>query len=112
MKCLNVFLGITTLALGIAGAAAPAYDLRLTGPTWVGATQLQPGQYKVEIEGEKAIFKKGKSVVEVPVTIGAAEKKFTYTSFTISEDKMKEIDFAGTKSKVMFAADAPAVKGN
>jgi len=112
MKSTKMILTFATLALGIASAAATSYDVKFTGPTKIGGTELKAGDYKLELQGEKAIFKMGKTVVEVPATVSTNEKKFSSTSLSISDSKLKEIDLAGTKSKVMFSADAPVAKGN
>jgi hypothetical protein len=104
MKCTKVILGFAVLALGIASAAT-SYDVKLTGPTWIGATQMKAGEYKVEIQGGMAVFKSGKNVVEIPATMGTSEQKYSATSLSIIDSKLREIDFGGTKSKITFTAD-------
>ena len=107
MKPTKVILSLATLALGIASAAT-SYDVKLTGPTWIGATQMKAGEYKVEMQGNMAIFKSGKNVVEIPATMGTSEQKYSATSLSIVDSKLREIDFGGTKSKITFTADVQA----
>ena len=107
MKPTKVILSLATLALGIASAAT-SYEVKLTGPTWIGATQMKAGDYKVELQGGMAIFKSGKNVVEIPATVGTSEQKYNATSISIVDSKLREIDFGGTKSKISFAADVQA----
>ena len=58
----KLLIGFAALGIGIASAASD-YKVELTQPTHVGATELKAGTYKVEVEGDKAVFKSGKEVV-------------------------------------------------
>jgi hypothetical protein len=107
MKLTKVTLGLATLALGIASAAT-SYNVKLYDPMWIGGTQLKAGEYKVEMQGDKAVFKMGKSVVEVPATFGTNDKKYASTSFVSEDSKVLEIDLGGTTSKIIFSAGAGA----
>ncbi len=64
MKITKLMLGACVFSLGIATAAS-SYHVRIADPTWVGATQLKPGEYEVRVEGDKVTFKQGKNVVAV-----------------------------------------------
>ena len=79
----------------------------------VGTTQLKAGDYKVEMQGDKAVFKSGgKTVAEVPATMGASDKKYVYTSLSSKDSKLNEIDLGGTKSKIVFAPEAERAIGS
>jgi hypothetical protein len=105
MKFTNVMLTLSTLALGIASAAS-SHTVSFYEPVWVGATQLKAGDYTVEMQGDKAVFKNGgKKVAEVPATLGSNDQKYKYTSFSSAASKVKEIDLGDTKSKIVFAPD-------
>jgi hypothetical protein len=110
MKLTKVMLSIATLALGVASAAS-SYDIKLYDPMWVGATQLKPGDYTVEMQGDKAVFKSGKKVIEIPATLGTNDQKFKSTTLLSLDKKIQEIDLGGTKSKIVFTSDTPAAKG-
>lgn len=105
MKLTKVVFGLATLGLGIASAAA-SYDVTLTSSTWIGATELKAGAYKVEMQGSMAVFKSGKKTVEVPATLSNSDQKYSATSLSISSSKLTEIDFGGTKTKIVFSPDA------
>ncbi len=103
MKLMKVTFSLATLALGVASAAS-SYNVKLYDPMWIGSTQLKAGDYKVEMQGDKAVFKSGKNVVEVPATMGTVDKKFSATSFVSEKAQLQEIDLGGTTSKILFSS--------
>jgi hypothetical protein len=110
MKLTKVTLGLATLALGVASAAS-SYTVKLYDPMWAGTTQLKAGEYKVEMQGDKAVFKSGKQVIEVPATLGTSEQKYKVTSLMSTDKKIQEIDLGGTTSKIVISPSAtPAAK--
>jgi|HubBroStandDraft_6_1064221.scaffolds.fasta_scaffold1041561_1 hypothetical protein len=94
---------ISTLALGIASAATP-YDVTLLDNVSVGKTELKAGDYKLEMQGDKAVFTTGKKTVAVPATLGKSDQPFASTVFVSQHAKLKEIDLGGTQDKILFAA--------
>ena len=100
-------LSVATLAIGIASAAS-SYSVKFYQSVQIGATELKPGDYKVEMQGDKAVFKSGKNVVEVPATLEKGDKKYNFTSFTSADSKVNEIDLGGTNMKIVFG---PAAAG-
>jgi hypothetical protein len=106
MKFMKLTFGLGTLALGIASAAS-SYSVKINESMSIGGTQLKAGEYKVEMVGDKALFKIGKSVVEVPATLGKSDRMYPYTALVTENSKIVEIDFGGTTAKILFS---PAVK--
>lgn len=105
MKSIKLTFGIAVFALGVASAAS-SHSVDLKRAVTIGSTELQAGSYKVEIQGDKAVFKSGKNVVEVPATSGTNVKKFGTNGIVTSGSKLVEIDFGGTTEKIVFSADA------
>jgi hypothetical protein len=106
MKLKTVVFSLSMFAAGIASAASAGYSITLYDPISVGTTQLKAGEYKVEMQGDKAVFKMGgKTIAELPATMGTSDKKYMYTSLSSKDSKLSEIDLAGTKSKILFAPD-------
>jgi hypothetical protein len=103
MKALKLTFGLAALALGIANAAS-SYKVKIFEPVWVGSTELKIGEYKVEMMGDKAVFKMGKSSVEIPATFGANERKFMSNALVTEGKQLVEIDLGGTADKIMFAS--------
>jgi len=108
MKFMKLTFGIAALALGVASAAS-SYSVKLYDSVWIGGTQLKAGEYKVEMLGDKAVFKTGKTSVEIPATFAKNDRKFSNTAFVSEGTKVLEIDLGGTMDKILFSA-APAAQ--
>ena len=108
----KLLLGACVFALGIATAAS-TYHVKIADPTWVGGTQLKPGEYDVKVDGDKITFKQGKNVVAVAAKVETSATKYSDTQMDIKTEngqaKLKELDLGGTKSKIMLT-DASAVE--
>ena len=103
MKALKLTFGLAALALGIANAAS-SYKVKVFTPVWVGSTEIKAGEYKVEMMGDKALFKLGKSTVEVPATFAANERKYMSNALVTEGKQLVEIDLGGTADKIVFAS--------
>lgn len=77
---------------------AESHKIVIARPTMVGATQIAPGNYTLEVEGGKALFKNGKKVLaETTVTVETAQIKFNATAVLYTADgKLKSISIKGT----------------
>jgi hypothetical protein len=106
MKFMKLTFGLATLALGIASAAS-SYSVKLNDSVSIGSTQMKVGEYKVEMQGSKAVFKIGKTAVEVPATLVKSDQKYAVTSLVSEGTKLLEIDLGGTSEKILFS---PAVQ--
>lgn len=106
MKLTKWMLGACVFSLGIATAAT--YRVRIVDPTWVGQTELKPGEYDVHVDGDKVTFKLGKNVVSVPAKVETNTRKFSDTQMDVKTEngqaQLKEIDLGGTTSKVTFGS--------
>jgi hypothetical protein len=96
-------LTLAMFALATASAASH-YTLTLDATEWAGDKELKPGIYNVEVVGDKAVFKTGKTAVEVPATVQKSDKKYSLTSFQALDSKIEEIHLGGTSTKIVFAS--------
>ena len=95
--------------LGLSLASAKSYEISVDSVSKAGDVQLQPGLYKVSIDGAKVKFTaetSGKSV-ETNATVDTANKsKFDTTSLETEQVKgvttIHEIDLGGTLTKIKF----------
>lgn len=98
-------LSLATFALAVASAAS-TYKVTLFQPSLVNGTELQPGEYKVEVKDNKAIISKGKQSVEAPVTTETADSKFSSTTVRYQNGdgkyRLQEIRIGGTNTKLIF----------
>jgi hypothetical protein len=99
-----------------AASAATKYDITLFQPTIVNGTELRPGDYKVEVEGDKAVFKQGKTLLlKTPVRVQDSGEKNRTNAVRYAQGanaKLQEIRLGGTRTKLVFegggSADAAA----
>ena len=101
-KALAVLL---VAGIGVAYAAS-SYHVTLSKPTTINGTQLNPGDCKLELQGDKVIIKQGKTTVESNVTVENADHKFGLTAVGYSTDApgtlLRDIRLAGTTLKLLF----------
>ena len=95
------------LVAGLAIASARSYTVNLFQPSLVGATELKPGQYKIEVNESKAIIRQGKVQTESPVKVEEGDTRFdtTVVRYVNSADgkvRIQEIRIGGTKTKLLF----------
>jgi hypothetical protein len=100
----KLLLSFAIVALGIASAASNTFKVTIDKPTWVGGTELQAGEYKVQTEGDKITLTMGKKVtLTVPAKVETSDKRFDTTSLRVdSKQKLEEIRVGGTTMRVVF----------
>jgi hypothetical protein len=102
------FLIVGALSLAsFAVASAKSYDIVLSGPTMAGATQLQPGEYKLKVENNQATFTdQNQKSFTAAVKVENAGQKFQETQVETSHqgdmDHISAIDLAGSTTKLNF----------
>jgi hypothetical protein len=110
----NVALLVVTLALSV--ASARDFDVTLYQPSVVAGTQLQPGEYKLELNGTKMVLKNGGSTLECDVRVEIAGKKFDRASVRYEEANgkslVREIRLRGTDMKLVVTEPAGSSAGS
>lgn len=105
MSFLKCVMCLGALAIGVASAAS-GYQVTLPEATTVAGHELKPGDYKVEVNGDKATIKAGKNTVEAAVktVTGDAVYRETLVRYTNGDGKyhLSEIRLGGTKTKLVF----------
>jgi hypothetical protein len=91
-----------TVAL-TAASAATKYNVTLFQPAFVYGIGLKPGDDKANVEGDKAVFKRGKTLSEAPVRAqDTGENTRTNTTRYIQGARLREIRLGGTRAKLVF----------
>lgn len=93
--------GFATLALA-AASAATSYNVTFFEPVTVNGTKLKPGNYKVEVNENKAVIKQGKPVAETAVKVENNDKKYPTTTVRLAGAQVEEIHFGGTRTRIVF----------
>ena len=101
----KLMFSFATLALAVASAAS-SYHFSIFQPSTVAGKELKPGDYKIELNGDKATIKVGKQTLEATVKVESGTEKFSETSvrYNSADGKMlvQEIRLGGTKTKLVF----------
>jgi hypothetical protein len=109
MKIQRLTLALSVFALGLASAAS-GYHVTLTGTMWAGSTELKPGEYQVQVENGKAVFKNKKNTIEVPAKMETANSKFQATALSSStsggKEKLDAIEIGGTNTRIVMGSSA------
>jgi hypothetical protein len=109
---MNKKLLVSAIAFaGMALAAGKSYTVTLYGPAMVGNTELKAGEYRVEVDHDKAVIKSGKTQKEATVKVETAESKYTNTTVRLGageKPQIQEIRLGGTNTKLVFTGNSGA----
>ena len=88
-------------------ASATTYNVKLVETTSVHGTQLKAGDYKLDVDNGKAVFRHGKTSVESAAKVATGDRKFKDTKFvydngTNGQLTLREIDLGGSNVRVVL----------
>jgi hypothetical protein len=92
---------------GLAVASPRSYTVSLFAPATVGTTELKPGDYKIEVNDQKAVIHQGKVRTESDVKVEEGDTKFAktvvrYVNNPDGKVRIQEIRIGGTKTRLVF----------
>ena len=99
--------GFAVLALAVASAAS-GYNVTFFEPVVVNGTTLKAGDYKVEVNDNKAILRQGKTVAESPVKVESNDTKYSKTTVRLTGTQVDEIRVGGTHTRLVFEKNGVA----
>lgn len=98
-------LAIALFTVGI--ASAKTHSIKIHTSSDVAGHELAPGNYKLELDGEKLTITNGKQTVESAVKVEETAEKFAQDSVRYIETdgkmKVREIRLGGTNTKLVFS---------
>ena len=97
----TLLFSFVSVGLTVASAAT-SYSVKFWDPVTVNGAKLQPGEYKVEVNGNTAVIKNGKKVAEVPVKVENVDQKYSANTVRMDGDRVSEIRIGGTHTKLVF----------
>jgi hypothetical protein len=87
-------------------ANAKSFSVTLFQPSIVGGAELQPGEYKLDLNESKVDIHSGKKSAEADVKVENGDQKFSSTSVRYQNGdgkyRVQEIRLGGTKTKLVF----------
>ena len=97
-KLLTIAICFSTMALSAFGAG-----LTVTSPVSAGGKELKPGEYKFEMQGDKVVFKDGKTTIaEAPATSETVAKKYADTTYESTSGKITAIRVGGSTTRIVL----------
>ncbi len=92
-----------TFALAIASAAS-TYHVTVAQKAVLGSTELKPGDYKIEVTGDKAVLKVAGKPCEASVKVETGSQKFSNTMIEVdNQNHIKAIRVQGTNATLVFS---------
>jgi hypothetical protein len=108
-KKIVVVFAILALAIGFAGSAPSGHSsfrINLLQPAVVNGTDLQPGEYRLNVGDNKITLVQGKKSVEAPAKIETGDSKFESTSIRYvangGKQVISEIRLGGSKTRILL----------
>ena len=108
MKIKNLVLAGSLAAFTMSLAVAKTYDISFTSATKVGNIELKAGNYRLNVNGTKAIFTEVDTLktVTTDVKVENSDTKFSETRIDSTTEGsttvVKDIELGGTKTKIDF----------
>lgn len=97
---------LLVFAVFAVAATAESYKVTLFQPSVLGGTELNPGEYRLNVEGSKAVLVRGKQSVEVPVKVENSDQKYASTTVRCAtadgKYSIQEIRLGGTRTRLVF----------
>lgn len=89
----------------VALASAKTYEITIDQVAKAGSIELQPGQYKLKVEGSQAVFTDSHDKsFSVPAKLENGSRKFPYTSIESANqggmDTIQAIDLGDSKTQL------------
>jgi hypothetical protein len=97
----KMLFGFASVAVMVASAAS-GYNVKFFDTVMINGAKLQPGEYRVEVNGNTAVIKHGKTVTEAPVKVENSDEKFQNNTVRLDGDRVSEIRLGGTHTRLVF----------
>jgi hypothetical protein len=105
MKLAKWLVCLGVAAMAVVGAAT-SFSVTFLQSAIVGGTELKAGDYRVELDGDKAVIRSGKHMVEAPVKVQTDDVKHreTIVRYNNGDGKyhVSQILIGGSKTTLVF----------
>jgi VWFA-related protein len=89
-------------ALAVASTPPAPFNVTFTSNALAGDTQINPGTYRVTVDGNQTVFTIGKQSVQATATVERSAVVFSGTMLEVAGNKIQAIDVGGTDTKIVF----------
>jgi len=87
-------------------ASAKSFNVTLFQPSIIGGAELQPGEYKLDLNESNLVIRNGKKRAEATVKVESGDRKFSSTSVKYQNGdgkyRVQEIRLGGTTTRLVF----------
>jgi hypothetical protein len=109
-RIVKLLVGIAAISVALAAAGGSRFTVTIGEQAEIGAQSVKPGEYRVEVEGNKATLKSAGTSVETGVRVVEGDAKFPRTAvrYNLVEGKyrLEQIQIGGTKTTLIFSGDS------
>jgi hypothetical protein len=110
----KIMFALGTFALAALAANPNNFKVTLNHPTWVGGKLLKPGEYKIQVDGTKAMLKGDKESAETAVKMETGDKKYDSTTLNVrsngDKNQLEDIRVGGSNTKIVFQSGSAAAE--
>src|SRR5258708_38679706 len=110
MKFVKGIVLAGTLGLAVATAGSSSYTIQLSEKAVVAGKELKPGEYKVQVDGDKATIKNSNQTAEATVKVETSDQKFSRSTVRYNNAdgkyRVEQIQLGGTKTTLVFGNDS------
>jgi hypothetical protein len=96
---------LAMLFLAASLASAKSYPVTLFRTVVLCGTEMQPGEYSLDVDSNKAVLKRGKVAVECNVTVEKADQNYRTTAVRYAErdgkTHIQEFRLGGTDMRLV-----------
>ena len=107
---MRLLAGIAVLSMGLAAGATSRYSVTIGERAEIGVQSVKPGEYSVEVEGNRATLKGAGTSIEMQVRVVEGDAKFPRTAVRYNIDggkyRLEQIQIGGTKTTLIFGGDS------
>jgi hypothetical protein len=95
---------LSSISVGamVAIAATNSYHVQIYQDSVIAGKSIKAGDYKIEMQNNKAVLTKGKQTIEVPAHAETGAKKFSSTEMEYRDKTIQQIRVGGSKTKIIF----------
>jgi hypothetical protein len=99
-------IAVLFMVLALSVASAKTYSVDIFVPMSVAGTELKAGTYSLDLNGERIVFKLGRTAVEAKVKVQAGEERHRSTQILCATENgkhtIKTIHLGGTNTSLVI----------